>query len=101
MTQHAVYEGTPRELAPYLAKHPDHRFRLIGLDEDEEESPSEPSAPALVDKAKSALALLDTWIAEGQAADEKTRIEADREVEEFKRNMNANRAATGERPVYP
>ncbi len=56
---------------------------------------------ALDAKAKAAIAMLDTWIAEGQAADEVTRLEAEQELEEFKRNMNANRAVTGERPVYP
>ena|SRR5579863_4432957 len=100
MTQH-IHEGTPGELAPYLAQHPDRRFRLIELaDEEEDLTPDQP-VPALDKKAQAALALLDAWIAEGKAADEKMRIEADREVEEFKRNMNANRAATGERPVYP
>lgn len=99
MAHEPIHEGTPRELASYLAQHPDRRFRLIELAE--EEPASEPSSPALEEKAKAALALLDAWIAEGKAADEKARREADREVEEFKRNMNANRAATGERPVYP
>ena len=59
------------------------------------------SAPALDAKAKAALALLDSWIAEGEAADEQTRQEATQEVEEFKRNMNANRATTEERLIYP
>ena len=54
----------------------------------------------LDDKAKVAIAMLDSWIAEGQAADEATRLEAERELEDFKRNMNANRVATGERLVY-
>ncbi len=98
MAQH-VYEGTPQELAPYLAQHPDRRFRLTELAD--EESTQEPTGPVLDEKAKAAIALLDAWIAEGKAADEQTRLEADREVEEFKRNMNANRAITGERPVYP
>ncbi|MBR8832973.1 MAG: hypothetical protein DSM106950_02735 [Stigonema ocellatum SAG 48.90 = DSM 106950] len=100
MKQH-IHEGTPGELAPYLAQRPNGRFRLIELAEGEEElAPSQP-IPALDEKAKAAIALLDTWIAEGKAADEKTQKEADQQVEEFKRNMNANRAATGERPVYP
>ena len=57
--------------------------------------------PALDDKARAAIAFLDARIAEGIAADADTRRQADEEVEEFKRNMNANRAATGERLVYP
>jgi len=101
MAQQPTHEGTPRELAPYLARHPDRRFRLIELAEDEEETAQEQSGPVQSEKAKAAIALLDSWIAEGETADEKTRREADREVEEFKRNMNSNRAAAGERLVYP
>lgn len=48
-----------------------------------------------------AIALLDAWIKEGESADAETRRLADLEVEELKRNMNANRAATGERLVFP
>lgn len=62
---------------------------------------SEPSASVLSVKSKAAIAFLDARIAEGLAADEQTRREADKEVEEFKRNMYANRLATGERIVYP
>jgi hypothetical protein len=101
MAQPHAHEGTPRELASYLAKHPDRRFRLVELNEENERPTREGPAPVLDEKAEAALDLLDGWIAEGRAADEKTRLEADRELGEFKRNMNANRAATGERPVYP
>lgn len=101
MTPDAIYEGTPQELAPYLAERPDRRFRLIELTEGEEDTIQEQPASILDEKAKAAIALLDAWIAEGKAADAATRQEAERELEEFKRNMNANRAATGERLVYP
>lgn len=94
MTQH-IHEGTPQELAPYLAQHPDRKFRLIELAEGEGQSVPEPSTPVLDEKAKAAIVLLDAWIAEGKAANEKNRLEADQEVEEFQRNLNANRAATG------
>lgn len=60
-----------------------------------------PSAPVIDAKAAAAIAFLDTRIAEGIAADPETRRLADEELEEFKRNMNANRAAAGERLVYP
>lgn len=100
MEQSDIREGTPQELAPYLAQYPDRRFRLIEVDKTEQETQGQ-SAPVLDDKARAALALLDSWIAEGKAADEMTRREAAAEVEEFKRNMNANRAATGERLLYP
>ena len=67
-------------------------------------TPQEASAqPGVAIDAKSAaaIALLDSWIAEGTAADAETRRHAEQQLEEFKGNMNANRAATGERLVYP
>ena len=100
MEQTNIHEGTPQELAPYLAQYPDRRFRLIEVGEDEAKV-STPSVFALDDKALAALSLLDSWIAEGKAADETAKLEAVEEVEEFKRNMNANRAATDERLIYP
>jgi hypothetical protein len=33
---HAYEEGTPEELVPYLAKHPNQRFRLIPLEPEKE-----------------------------------------------------------------
>jgi hypothetical protein len=32
-----IHEGTPKELAPYLAENPTTRFRLIELDNEEEQ----------------------------------------------------------------
>lgn len=51
--------------------------------------------------ARSPLAaLVEAWEAE-DATDDPAEIEAaERELAEFKANMNANRAATGERPVF-
>jgi hypothetical protein len=64
---------------------------------------AEKEAPAVPDEPKTAaaIAFLDARIAEGQAADADTKRQAEEELEEFKRNMNANRAAMGERLVYP
>ncbi len=53
-------------------------------------------APRMNAKRVAAIALLDTWIAEGIHADAETKQQADQEVEELKRNLNANRAGTGE-----
>jgi hypothetical protein len=100
ITPASIHAETPQELAAYLVQHPDRRFRLIELTEGAEEAAPEPSVSVLDEKAKAAIALLDAWIAEGKAADARTRQEANREVEEFKRSMNANRAATSERPAY-
>jgi hypothetical protein len=48
-----------------------------------------------------AIALLNSYL-ETESTDDPEEIrKAELELEEFKRNMNANRAATGERPVYP
>jgi hypothetical protein len=64
-------------------------------------APATLAKPPLDPEQEAAIALLDSWIAEGLAADPQTRRQAEEELEEFKRNMNANRAATGERLVYP
>ena len=58
-------------------------------------------ASALTAEQEAAIALLDSWIAEGMAAGPEEIRQAEEELEEFKRNMNANRAATGDHPVYP
>lgn len=69
----------------------------------EKEAPAVPDEPKTAHdpKTAAAIAFLDARIAEGQAADADTKRQAEEELEEFKRNMNANRAAMGERLVYP
>ncbi len=62
---------------------------------------AEQSAHVISAKNAAAIALLDSWIAEGTGADEQTKRQAERELEELKRNLNANRAALGERLVFP
>ncbi len=92
-----VYTGTLDEVFSHRDEIPTGAILELRVFEQELETPS----VVLDEKAKVALAWLDARIAEGKAADEKTRIAADNEVEEFKRNMNTNRKATGERLVYP
>ncbi len=46
------------------------------------------------------IALLESWIAQAPTDPDEIR-EAEEDLREFKRNMNANRAATGERIPYP
>ncbi len=58
-----------------------------------------PSAPALDPKAAAAISWLNQRIAEDATDDPEEIREADEEVAELKRNLNANRAATGERLV--
>lgn len=69
--------------------------------EQEQATASNASDPALDARTAAALAFLDARIAEGNTADPDTRHQAEEELAEFKRNMNANRAATGEGLVYP
>jgi|SRR5579871_226730 len=58
-------------------------------------------APTIDAESAAALALLNFYL-ETEATDDPEEIrKAEQELEEFKRNMNANRAATGERLVYP
>ena len=96
MPQHQIFEGTPAQIAGFLGRlSTSKRYRLVELEE------AESTMPELDDKAKAAIALLDTWIGEGVTADEATQMLADQEVEAFKRNMNANRATLDERQVYP
>jgi hypothetical protein len=46
------------------------------------------------------IALLQRWQEEDATDDPALIAEAERELAEFKANMNANRALTGESPVY-
>ncbi len=50
--------------------------------------------------AKAIAALFAEWAEEDAAMTPEEREQASREAEEFQRNMNANRAATGEEPLY-
>ena len=56
--------------------------------------------PVISAKNAAAIATLNQWIAEDATDDPEEIRKADEEVAEFKRNMNANRAATGERQVF-
>ncbi len=51
MTQH-ILEGTPQELAPYLAQRPNARFRLIELSEEDEEHTEEVETNRLLPQAR-------------------------------------------------
>ncbi|HLK60592.1 MAG TPA: hypothetical protein VKU00_28780 [Chthonomonadaceae bacterium] len=52
-------------------------------------------------KQRAAIAYLDARIKEGENATPEEVRQATEEFEELKRNLNANRAATGERLVFP
>ena len=101
MTHH-IHEGTPQELAPYLAQRPLGRFRLIELDADQEPPPAPNVVKPVIDAENAAaIALLKSWREEDATEDSEDIRQAEEELEEFKRNMNANRADTGERLPYP
>jgi hypothetical protein len=101
MTQH-IHEGTPQELAPFLAERPTGRFRLIQLEEDQEPTPPPNEAKPIIDAENAAaIALLKSWREQDATDDPEEPHKAEEELAEFKRNLNANRAATGERLVYP
>ena len=48
-----------------------------------------------------AIALLQSWMVQDATDDPEEIRRADDEFDELRRNLNANRAATGERPVFP
>jgi hypothetical protein len=59
------------------------------------------NAPLIDAKNATAIAYLDRRIQEEATDDPEAIRQAEEEVEELKRNLNANRAATGERLVFP
>ena len=60
---------------------------------------SAPPPPRSVDTAT--LDLLAAWKAEDATTDPEKLLEADKEIAEFKKAMNENRAATGARLLFP
>jgi len=102
MAQQHIYEGTPQELAPYLAQRPQGRFRLIELEADEETTRIEGGPKPRIDAENAAaLALLESWLKEAAADDPEEMRRSEEEYDELKRNLNANRALTGENPAFP
>lgn len=61
----------------------------------------EQSTPILDAENAAAIAMLDRWVLEDATDDPEEILKVDEEVEELKQNLNANRAATGERLVFP
>ncbi len=93
-----VIEGTGEELIELLNRHPDDRYRLVKITENG--GSMEKSEPIDAENL-AAIALLNSYL-EMEATDDPEEIRrAEEELGEFKRNMNANRASTGERPVFP
>ena len=62
-------------------------------------TPLQPGATGAVDTET--LALLDAWAREDATDDPEKLRAARKELDEFKKAMNENRAATGERILYP
>ena len=57
------------------------------------------TTPAIDAENAAAIAMFNQWIAEDATDDPEEIRKADAEVAELRRNLNANRAATGERLV--
>lgn len=54
----------------------------------------------MTEKQKAAVALMQAWRQEDETDDPEELAERDRELEEFKANMNRWRAEEGRLPVY-
>ena len=50
---------------------------------------------------QAAIDLLQSWLQDDAPSDPDQVLAAERELQEFKHSMNANRIATGERLLYP
>ncbi|MES2465333.1 MAG: hypothetical protein V4671_32605 [Armatimonadota bacterium] len=62
-------------------------------------APQEP-VPEIPEKNKAAIALLTSWMQEDDDMTDEERKEADRDLEEFKANINRWRAEEGRPPAY-
>ena len=99
MTQH-ILEGTPQELASYLAQRPQGRFRLIELSE-EAEAPTKAASPLPDPQNARSIALLKSWLEEDATDDPEEIRAAEEDLREFKHNMNLPRKEAGARLLYP
>lgn len=97
-TEASFFEGTPRRLAAILGRLSDrNRFRLVEI----EYLPVGTDTQALVDPdADATIALLESWIPHAPTDPVAIR-EAEEDLLEFKRTMNAPRMAAGARPHFP
>ena len=95
LNDQALQQGVlPAEL---IKKMVDERMPDVSRIPEESEKPT----AVIDDRSKAAIALLQSWM-EQDATDDPAEIrKAEQDLEELKRNLNANRAATGERPVFP
>ena len=62
---------------------------------------SQPAEPGIDAENAAAIAMLQSWLEEDATDDPEEIRKATEEFEKFKRNMNANRVATGERLFFP
>jgi len=65
------------------------------------EPPSLPEPRELNETQRAAIALMQAWRQEDETDDPEELAERDRELEEFKANMNRWRAEEGRGPAYP
>jgi hypothetical protein len=92
MAQQQIIEGTWREVSREAEKlDPDQRVRLLVIPETE---------GAAAPEEDPTIALPEAWISEAPS-DPKAIREAEADLLEFKRNMNALRKGAGARLLYP
>ena len=94
-----ILEGTHRELVPFLEDHPNERYRLTELSSNctnlalQEQYVDLDYSP---EKRCAAIAMLRSWIDQGNAADDEIKRLADIEGNDFMAALRANRIAAGE-----
>ena len=83
--------------AEIIKKMVDERMPDVSRISEELEKPS----VEIDDRSKAAIALLQSWMEEDATDDPEEIRRAEQDLEELKHNLNANRAVTGERLVFP
>lgn len=99
MAQIGTLEGTWEELKRHEGELAGRRFRLVPLLEAGEGAAQ--AAPLADPENAASIALLQTWLAEDATDDPDELAAAERELEEFKRGINAERERAGAGRVYP
>ena len=99
MTESQVLEGTWEEVQLRAAEFKGRHVKLIVSDEPAPVS-QESSVPPLDPKATAAILFLQEKMKRALTDPEEIR-KAEAELDELHRNLDANRRAAGERPLFP
>ncbi len=102
MAQQSVLEGTPEQLARLLGTLSNlKRYRIIELEESIPSPAMKETSPVLDAENAAAVAQFRLWREQDATDDPEEIRKAEEELEDLRRNLNANRAATGERLISP